>query len=314
MQEPFQINTGPKASKSPGYRPDTPSRNNGAKQRQQQQMLLIFGCVGLGLIVLVGLLLVSTPQKKSRPGARRPASRPKAARQTRHIPRDWPDFPAVAGQEDDDGPVLGGANAHLSGSARPRGPETLADLMNQTDEPPVSTETVTGALAAARRAMAARDLPAAKKHLDAARRTAHTPSEQSEVQRVQKLLYGLEAFWKAVCEMFGNLRALEEMKIDDRVILVVQADKDQVIVRAAGRNYIYGMENLPGKLAVRLAERGLASSPVATQLCMGAFHAVDREGNRQAARQHFEQAGAEGKPLLAELEMAPPPKSSPPSP
>jgi curved DNA-binding protein CbpA len=288
------------------------SRASRSGNRRQSHGWLMLGAVVVGLLGVAALLVTRLPQKPR--GVGRATSRgPSERRQANTRDKDssnWPTPVVAPAEEKPDRPEPRSARrTSPSRAPRPRGPETLSDLM-QGEEPPADKGTVTGALQAARQAMSQRDLAAAKQHLQSANNAAHATRERDEVLRVQKLLFTLEAFWKAVRERFGHLKALDELKIGDHVIVVVQADKEQLIVRAEGRNYIYTVEDLPGQLAIYLAQRGLAAGQSTRQLCFGAFHAIDRRGNRQEARRCWEQAGAEGQAMMVELETAPPPDAA----
>jgi hypothetical protein len=178
-------------------------------------------------------------------------------------------------------------------------------LMAQADDAMDAT-TVTGKLAAARRAMWSRDLAAARRHLDDAAAVARTPTERTEVERVGKLLDSLTAFWTAVREAAGRLDASHEIRVGDTMVMVVEAGAERLVFRAAGENRAFRVEELPQGLAVALAEQVLPTGQAATDLCVGSFLAIDRRGDRHDARTRWERAGADGRALLIELTLAPP--------
>jgi hypothetical protein len=183
----------------------------------------------------------------------------------------------------------------------------MADLMEQADNAPPDTRTTTGLLKAARLAMADRQLETARHHVEAAAAGARSPTERAEVQRVRKLLEALEAFWKAVGEQAGGLEAAEEVVVGRTRALVVEADRSRLVMKVSGKLRIYNVPNdLPGPLAVALAERHLGSRSPMANLRIGAFLAVDAKGDRQEARRRWDSAGAEGKALLPEIELAGP--------
>jgi hypothetical protein len=193
----------------------------------------------------------------------------------------------------------------------------MADLMGPPDQTPADAGTVTGKLGAARRAMWSRDLVAARRHVDAALRQAQTSTEEEETERLGKLLESLEAFWAAVRQGLARLEGAEELRLGDRRVLVVEADPERLIIRDAGRNVTYAIQNLPQQLALALAMRSLPKGHPTTHLHLGSFLAVDKRGDRDAARTRWQQAGPEGKPLLLELTLAPapePPQPEQPSP
>ncbi|HUT92094.1 MAG TPA: hypothetical protein VMY37_21550 [Thermoguttaceae bacterium] len=187
---------------------------------------------------------------------------------------------------------------------RPRGPETMADLMSTGDDTAIDVRTVTGRLAAARRAMWSRDLAAARRHVEAAVEAARTPTERTEVERVRKLFESLEAFWGAVHKALGQLESGRELRVGDSMAIVVEARREQLTVRAAGRISTYRIAELPQKLAVALAQQVLPKGQPTTDLHVGSFLAVDVDGDRHEARTHWDRAGADGKDLLLELALA----------
>jgi len=185
---------------------------------------------------------------------------------------------------------------------RPRGPETMADLMSTGDDSAIDVRTVTGRLAAARRAMWSRDLAAARGHVDTAVEAARTPTERTEVERVRKLFESLEAFWGAVHQALGQLESGGKLRVGDSTVIVVEARREQLTVRAAGRNSTYRTAELPQELAVALAQQVLPKGQPTTDLHVGSFLAVDVDGDRHEARTHWDRAG--GKALLLELALA----------
>jgi len=189
-------------------------------------------------------------------------------------------------------------------SWRPRGPETMADLMSTADDTAIDVRTVTGRLAAARRAMWSRDLAAAREHVEAAVEAARTPTERTEVERVRKLCESLEAFWDAVHKALGQLEKGRKLRVGGSMATVVEARRKQLTVRAAGRNSTYRIAELPQELAVALAQQVLPEGQPATDLHVGSFLAVDVDGHRHEARTHWDRAGTDGKDLLLELALA----------
>ena len=187
---------------------------------------------------------------------------------------------------------------------RPRGPETMADLMSTGDDTAIDVRTVTGRLAAARRAMWSRDLAAARGHVEAAVEAARTPTERTEVERVRKLLESLEAFWDAVHKALGQLESGGKLRVGASMVTVAEARREQLTVRAAGRSSTYGIAELPQELAVALAQQVLPKGQPTTDLHVGSFLAVDVDGDRHEARTRWDRAGADGKALLLELALA----------
>jgi hypothetical protein len=184
--------------------------------------------------------------------------------------------------------------------------------MGQPDGTAADAGTVAGRLASARQAMWSRDLDAARTHLEAAIQAASSPSERTQAERVQRLLASLETFWQTVRQAATGVQGGQELKIGDTWVMVVEAGGGRLTVRAAGRNLSYPVDDLPRQLAVALAELNLPQGEPATDLCIGSFQAIDARGDRHEAYVRWERAGAEGKALLMELPLAPPPRTSRP--
>lgn len=197
------------------------------------------------------------------------------------------------------------------GPITPLGPRTMGDLMNQDDKSPPDTRSTTGLAAAARLAMADRQMDAARHHVDAAVNMARSPTERAEVERVGKLLAALTAFWNGVREQAGKIQAGEELVVGSTRVIVVEAENDRLIIRVSGNNRVYHViDGLPRQIAVALAQRQIGNRSPIANLRIGAFLAVDAHGDRQEARRRLEAAGPDGRALLPELELAGPVKAT----
>jgi hypothetical protein len=250
-----------------------------ARRKGPPLAFIWLGVAAAGVLMLIIVLAAgegeSAPQKRARKPARKAPSKPVAASQ---LPR----------------PSL---------SPMPTGPRTLADLMGAPDDGPPDSVTVTSHLAAARSAMAARDVAGMRREVEAARRLAQSPTELGECERVDLLAKSLTAFWKGVETECGRLRSGQELAIGKERMMVVEARADLLTVREAGKIRLYMREDMPAPLAVALAERGLKNSDPNIDLHVGTFHAVDRLGDRSTARRQWTKAGELGQKLLPELDM-----------
>lgn len=173
-------------------------------------------------------------------------------------------------------------------------------------------------LAEARAAMAERQLKLAHEHLTAARAHAQSGDEQAQIDRLETLLHDLTEFWKGMGQILASLQPTEEIAIGEQMAIVVSADARELTIRREGRNETYSLQQLPHELAVALAQARFAKS-ASSRVLLGAYLAVDPEGDRALARQLWEQAGKEGEDvadLLAELGgsgAAAPSKTAPPA-
>jgi hypothetical protein len=270
------------------------AKSKAPKKLSQGHIVLI--CAGGGLLVaaMLAVLLYSGEPPKTTDATTSSAATPEESRQQPRRGRS------------------GSLDPGLEAAPLPTGPRSLADLMNQPDDGgqttgsagsgPAAATAVADSLAAARLAMAGRDLRAAQDHLDAARAAARTPAEQADVKRAERLLDSVEEFWKAVRQAAADLPVPKEIQVGDTYVMVVDSQPGGLTVRADGKTRVYLFEELPASLAIVLFERALGSQSVVAHLHMGSFLAVDREGDRDQARAHWQQAGQTGAILMPELD------------
>ncbi len=198
------------------------------------------------------------------------------------------------------------------GTPPPIGSRTMADLMNQGEDTPLDKSSTTGLLAAARAALADRQIETARNHLDAALDMARSPTEKTEAERVQRLVESLEAFWKAVREVSAKLQAGDEIRIGNNLCVVVQNRDDRLMVRADGKNReFHVISEMPRQLAIGIFQKRMPGDGHTANLRIGAFLAVDKWGDRQEARTRLEEAGSAGRALLPEVELAGPVRTRP---
>ncbi len=196
------------------------------------------------------------------------------------------------------------------GTAPPPGPRTLADLLEAPQEPLADPDSASALLAAARRAMAGRNLDAARHHAEAGLEKARTEEEKAEAQRVLRLLGFLEQFWEAVRAEAGTLKSGQELAVGEKRLMILEATSRGLAFRHEGELYSLHVEELPVSIAVALAQRRLGAEGPVAHLCVGAFLAVDPKGDLKQAREHWQQAGTTGQLLLEELEASGPRGSS----
>jgi hypothetical protein len=256
-----------------------------SRMRSQTQVLLV--CAAGGMVVVVGLVIVllagdrgAAPHGKSSVARRsKPVHEPHARRRS----PSW-----------------------RLGSPVPGGPRTLADLLEQPDQPARENGTVTGRLQAARLAMSRRDLPTARQCVVLAVELARSPTEEAEARRAQNLFACLDAFWRAVWDEAKTVGGGRETRISDKVVMIVEAEEGFLVIRVAGKSYMYTIESMPRALAVGLVEQRMRKTGGNADLPIGAFLAVDAQGDRQEARRRWQQAGKRGEALMGELSLAPP--------
>ncbi len=86
-------------------------------------------------------------------------------------------------------------------------------------------------------------------------------------------------------ESVKGLKSVDELEIDGKRMIVVDADGEHLSVRTDAQLQDYKIEKLPTKMALYLAEQWLQPNDPNSKVVLGAFLAVDPHGNRQEARQ-----------------------------
>ncbi|HVX61943.1 MAG TPA: hypothetical protein VHC19_15105 [Pirellulales bacterium] len=172
-------------------------------------------------------------------------------------------------------------------------------------EIPEDKAAVEKALNAARQALAKRDLAGAEIELAQATLEATSRESLAKVDRLQLLTLRIGEFWNAVRETLPSLQAGESLDVQGEEVSIVEASAEKIVVRVAGRNREYQTTKMPAKLALTLASRWLNKDNPVSPAVLGAFQAVDPDGDRQQARLLFQQARAGGinvDGLLEELD------------
>jgi hypothetical protein len=149
----------------------------------------------------------------------------------------------------------------------------------------------------ARSAFMGRDLKRAKRQLELATGQADLPSQKVQVAQFRALETQLVRFWSAVRAGLETLEPAEELHIGNAIAAVVESGPDSLALFVTGSRRDYTLANLPTKVALFVAQRGANEDAPASQVCWGAFHAVDPRGDRSRARQLWESAAAAGEPV-----------------
>ncbi|MFZ5830540.1 MAG: hypothetical protein ACOY3P_10650 [Planctomycetota bacterium] len=161
------------------------------------------------------------------------------------------------------------------------------------------------AVAAARKALAQRDIPAGREELERASQSAQSSTDREEIRRLDLLSTHLESFWTRVRTGLPKLEGGEEFEIGGTRVAIVEANESRVVIRAAGQNRSYSLGVMPAALVLAVAEKQ-AEYDANWRLLKGCFLAMDPGGDREAARalwQEAAQGGVETKTLLPELNV-----------
>ena len=157
----------------------------------------------------------------------------------------------------------------------------------------------------ARKALGARQFQQAKDRLVAAQEQAVSDEQTQLVDGFQVLTTYVEGFWEAVQKGLEGLEKAGELKIGNTVVSVVEVSPSHILIREAGENRRYSVDQLPARLAVAIAQNWFDDRPD-NKLYLGAFHFVGPPIDVAEAKRLWEEAagaGVDADRLLALLAM-----------
>ncbi len=187
-------------------------------------------------------------------------------------------------------------------------PDTVSDTTaNPPDQPPDPKQVARfqSELESARKALGERQYQEAKNRIDAARRLAVSEQQNQIVTAFQALTTYTEGFWDAVREGLRELETTGELKIGSTIASVVEVGPGHILLREAGENRRYSMDQLPPRLAVAIAEHWFDERPV-NKLSLGAYYFVTPPIDGAAAKRLWQEAanaGVDVEGLLVLLQM-----------
>lgn len=156
--------------------------------------------------------------------------------------------------------------------------------------------------------MAERELTVAKAKLEEAAKLDGDAAFTQQRERLTLLHAYLEDFWKSVDEGAKSLQSVEELKIGDVLVSVVEYQPGLLVLRVKGENKRYTVKTLPAKVALTLAERVLKPDDPQNKVFFGTFLLMDGKGDREIARKLWteaQKANVDVSALLPELGNAP---------
>jgi hypothetical protein len=125
-----------------------------------------------------------------------------------------------------------------------------------------------------RELMRTRQMALAAERLQAARGLAADEDQKAELSDLTTVNGALDAFHNAVREQCAALQGTQELEINGNRVAVVEADRDHLVIRAAGTNRRWKFEEIPSSICVYLANKYLDDRPE-NKLCVASFYAVD---------------------------------------
>lgn len=150
------------------------------------------------------------------------------------------------------------------------------------------------ALVAAYEALGSRSLQEAREQLKVAEANTVEPQQQSQLDAMLTVSEGVDHFWNAVRESTKNLKAGEEITIGSTRVLIVEASREKIAIRLAGRTQSFPYERLPAGLAVALSRFWFDASAPSTSVAIGAFLLVEPNGDKEEVRRLWNEANAAG--------------------
>lgn len=157
------------------------------------------------------------------------------------------------------------------------------------------------ALQTAKLALSEGNVEDAKIQLEKAKSLPKLPEHEPLVQRMSMLVEYNDQFWNAIDEAMKSFKEgmNSELMVGSQVLLVVEPFPDKIILRIAGQNKTYALKDLPGGIAVAIADKWLNESDPASRVVKGAYAAVNKAGNVDKARIMWDEATAAGLDMKA---------------
>lgn len=221
------------------------------------------------------------------------------------MPADWsrkpetlkPSVKPAAAKPATEKPPTGKSPVEVAMAEKPAAEKPAAGTPNgaapagETD--PAKQAALRKALATAKTAMAERNMEDALKELKQARANVQSSADNDEVSRAEGMYGNLKEFWRLMRMRVSRLQPTEELAVGNTRIAVVEADADNLAVKAEGRIQRFRTEFMPTWLAIAIAESSFAKDP-ASKAILGTFHAVDPQGDRARAKALFAEAAKGG--------------------
>jgi hypothetical protein len=195
--------------------------------------------------------------------------------------------------------VFAVAIAAVGRAAEKAGNEPAAEKAAASESTDAADDSFDGQIRAAWQALAKRDVAAAKTAIAAAAGQAADAGQKKEAAQMQILAGSIEQFWRAIDAELKRLQPGDELDLAGSKAAVVESKADSLTLHIEGKNQKKSRAALPGRWALALAEHRFDNSPANKRL-LGAFLAVDPQGDRKRARQLWQQA-QRGEPVAGEL-------------
>jgi len=169
-----------------------------------------------------------------------------------------------------------------------------------------------------RDAIAARDIALAKRKLQEASQNLTTVESQNRYTRLTLIVDYIDQFWSLLRQGMENLDAPTEMLIGSTQGMVVDASRDRIVLRGAGKRYEYHWTQIGRNIAIAICERSFENSPE-SKATVGIFLLFDAKGDKTSGMKLLREAikgrvpdldmvidEVEGRPTLGGTTTGPP--------
>lgn len=158
-------------------------------------------------------------------------------------------------------------------------------------------------LVKARIALSERRIDKARGLLALAAPLARRPQDVAKHRRLAALTGYVEGYWAAARDGLRQVRAGDELAIQDTRVMVVEKNEETIILRMSGQNKSYAINNLPLELKQYFADRWFDSSAASTKVFRGAMMAVSPGFEKGEVLQLWRHAQQTGGVDLGDLEL-----------
>lgn len=159
-----------------------------------------------------------------------------------------------------------------------------------------------------RDAIASRDIPLAKRKLQEASQNQTSVESQNRYTRLSLIIDYTENFWSVLRDGMANLPAPTEMLVGSTRGMVVEASRDRIVLRGAGKRYEYAWNQIGRNIAIAICERTFSNTPE-SKATVGVFLLFDAKGDKESGMKLIREAMKGGIPdldmIVDELEGRP---------
>jgi hypothetical protein len=146
----------------------------------------------------------------------------------------------------------------------------------------------------ARTALEERNLDEANELIAKAESLAKLPEHQEKIANLKQLAHYTSEFWRAVDESLKTLSNMGELTIGDNVISIIESRPNHVVIKVAGQVKRYNRRDMPGGLAMAIANLWFKEDDAAAKAARGALYSVEKKGDPGRARELWQEAGQMG--------------------